>query len=199
MNDGVTTGRVSLLLLLVAVGLFTAAPAQAQNLTVYDDALQNGFLDYSYGGGTDFASTAQMHSGTKSISFVGDNFNAASVARPLQPMNVAQYPVIHFWVHGGASGGQHLRIYVALTTNGAGDKNWVLDPYISGGSIAAGVWREVTVNITQPPLSYAAATYDRIDLQSDQMLAQPVLYIDDITLTQAAAPPPANAMQIEHD
>jgi hypothetical protein len=123
MNDVVTAHRVSagpvhwsvrrsgaVLLLLVAVGLFANAAAQAQDVTVYDDVLQNGFFDYSYGGGIDFASTAQVHSGTKSISFVGDNFNAVAVARPLQPVSVAQYPIIHFWVHGGASGGCKLLV-----------------------------------------------------------------------------------------
>src|SRR5437016_1972524 len=35
-----------------------ATAARAQTLTVYDDALENGFADYSYGGGTNFADTA---------------------------------------------------------------------------------------------------------------------------------------------
>src|SRR5450432_1110162 len=159
-----------------------SAAAAGQDLTVYDDALRNNFLDFSFGGvagDIDFASTAQVHGGTKSISMIGDSFNAVSFARPGQSVTTSTYPTIHFWVHGGAAGGQKLRIYLEL--NGAGVANAPLDSYISGGALMAGAWREVTVTVGSAPLSYAGS-YDRIDLQSDIAGGQPVLYIDDVSL-----------------
>ena len=78
------------------VFLFAAA-ANAQNLTIYDDALQNGWQNYSYGAGSDFANTNPVYAGTKSISFVPDGSapNAVSMARTAQPVTTAQYPVLH--------------------------------------------------------------------------------------------------------
>ncbi len=72
--------------------LLAAGAARAQDLTVYDDALQNGFQDYSYGGGSDFSSPAQAHGGTKSIAFTGDNFNAVSFAHPAQALTTDPVP-----------------------------------------------------------------------------------------------------------
>jgi len=132
--------RLPLSRLLSAICLFVAVAgrAEAQDLVVYDDALQNGFFDYSYGGvagDTNFASTAQAHGGTMSIAFIGDTFNAVSFARPGNGVSTAQYPTLHFWLHGGAAGGQHLRLY--LQNNGAVVAQAVLDSYIAGGALAA--------------------------------------------------------------
>ena len=138
-----------------------SAAAEAQTLTIYDEALQNSFEDFSYGGGGDFASTAEAHDGTNSVSFIGNSFNALSFARPAPDVSSATYPVLRFWVHGGATGNQQLRLYLQLDE--AIVANVELDAYIQSGSIGAGVWREVTV-----PLTPLAATFDRIDLQSDQ-------------------------------
>jgi hypothetical protein len=179
--------------------LFSVTAGLAQDLTVYDDTLQNNFQDWSWGGvagDIDFASTAQVHSGANSISFIGDSFNAVSFAHPSLAFTTAQYPTVHFWVHGGAAGGQLLRIYLEL--NNVPVVNAPLDTYITGGSIAAGTWREVTVVLGQAPLSYSGS-YDRIDLQSDIAGGQPVLYIDDVSLVAAGGPPPANLLQIDHD
>jgi len=175
--------------------LFVAGAASAQTLTVYDDALQNGFLNYSYGGGSNFASTAQVHSGTYSIAFTGAAYNAVSFARPGQAVTTATYPVLRFWIHGGASGDQQLRIYLQL--NNAVVANGELDTYITGGAAAANTWREVVVTFANGPLAYNGS-FDRIDLQSDQAAAQPTLYLDDFVLGQAVATP-VSTMQIDHD
>jgi hypothetical protein len=167
-------------------------PAMAQNLTIYDDAAQNGFDGgFSYGGGTNLANTTPVHGGTKSIAFTGSNFNAVAFGRA-GSIATADYPILHFWVHGGAAGGQQLRLIVY---NGATTPSAELDTYVSGG-IVAGAWHEVTVNISQAPFNLAQ--FDRFDIQSDQMAAQPVLYIDDIEAVPAAPPAAATLMQIEH-
>ena len=176
-----------------------AAPARAQSLTIYDEVLENGFQNYSFGGvagDIDFASTAQAHGGTHSISFIGDDFNAIAFARPGGAVTTTAYPAIHFWAHGGSAGGQHLRVY--LQYNGTPLENASLDPYIAGGSLVAGAWTEVTIPLAQGLLPYAGP-YDRIDLQSDVAGLQPVLYVDDVSLVPGGGPPPANLLQIEHD
>jgi hypothetical protein len=169
----------------------------AQTITVYDDALQNSFNDFSYGGGVSLLATAQVHSGTKSISLTGVNgtFNAVSLEH-VAAFSTATYPVIHFWVNGGANSGQQIEINL-YDTDAHVAAQAALDGYISGGSIAANTWREVTVSLTQGALSYNG-NYTRFDLQNATGTAQPVVYFDDITLTQASAPV-SPAMQIEHD
>ena len=182
-------------LLAGAFALLLASAGRAPDLTVYDDALQNGFADWSYGGGSDFASTAVVHGGTKSISFTGNAFNAVSFAQPALNFTTSQYPALHLWVHGGASGGQQLRVILQL--DGAAVAQAELDTYVPGGAPAAGAWREVTVTFGAAPLSYAGS-FDRVDLQSDVAGTQPVLYLDDVTLVAGGAPP-ANALTVEHD
>jgi hypothetical protein len=165
---------------LLLVVWFLADVAGAQTLTVYDEALQNSFDNYSYGGGSNFASTAEAHDGTNSVSFVGDSFNAVSFARPTPDVSTATYPILRFWIHGGATGNQQLRFY--LQRDNAILTHFELESYVDGGSIAAGVWREVTI-----PLTGLTSSFDRIDLQSDQGPAQGVLYIDDVVLGQEEA------------
>jgi hypothetical protein len=159
--------------------LLTTAAAHAQTLTVYDEALQNSFGDYSYGGATNFASTVQAHGGTHSVSFVaGAGSSAVAFARPDPNISSATYPVLRFWIHGGTTGGQQFLLVLQLDGSIVALPD--LDSYVSGGSIVAGAWREVTV-----PLAPLAASFDRIDLYSDT--AQGVVYVDDMTLGQTAA------------
>ncbi|TDR42456.1 hypothetical protein DFR29_10839 [Tahibacter aquaticus] len=178
------------LLLWVLAAPAWCVPAWSANLAVYDEALQNGFDNYSYGGGATFGSNEQAHSGTLSIRFAGgngqpNNFNALSFFHD-PDLSTAAYPSLRFWVHGGAAGGQQLRLY--LQHNDVIVAQAELDAYISGGALVAGAWREVVVPLTSGALNYNGA-FDRIDLQSDSAVAQPVLYIDDIVLAEPVVLP----------
>jgi hypothetical protein len=176
--------------LIGAFVLLAAAAAQAQDVTVYDDALQNGFQDWSYGGGTSFTSTGAVHTGSYSISFDQSSYSSAiSFAHSGGTYTVAQYPTLHFWVHGGATGNQKLQVVLQL--GGAIQASAALDTYITGGAIAAGAWREVTVGFASAPLSYSGS-FDRIDLEGNVPSPQQILYVDDVSLVP-------NAIQIEHD
>lgn len=173
----------------MCVLLLVLGPARAADLAIYDEALRNGFQDFSYGGGSTFGSTDQAHSGSVSIRFAGGSggsaFNALSFF--VDPdLTTATYPTLRFWVHGGASGGQQLYFFLQHDNQIVAQAQ--LDPYIAGGSIAAGSWREVVVPLTTGALNYSGA-FDRIDIQSDSANAQPVLYIDDVVLSPPAIPP----------
>ncbi len=180
----------------VLTAVLSAAPAFAQDLVVYDDALQNGFLDYSYGASRpDFASTVQHHGGTKSIAFAGNDFNAISFAHPASVFTTVQYPTLHFWVHGGTSGGQPLQLLLELDNIVVASAP--LGPYIAGGAPVADAWREVTVSFGSGSLSFSGS-FDRIDLQADTSSSFQALYIDDVTLV-ASSSTPSSMMLIEHD
>ncbi len=183
----------NLLPALLLAPCFLAIPLAAQDVTVYDDALQNGFLDASYGGGSDPASTAQAYTGTKSFALTGNNYNAISLRHPTIDYTAAGYPTIHFWIHGGTTGGQ--QVYFGLELNNVDVASAELDAFISGGALVANAWREVTVPLAQLPY---AGSFDRIHIGSDSAGVQATFYIDDIVL-QAPVSQPAGTMQIERD
>ena len=170
--------------ILLAGGLiFLAVSASAQSLTIYDDALQNSYQNYSYGDGVDMASTAMPRTGTNSIAFTGNAYNAVGFFYPGSNLTTAGYPTLRFWVRAAVTGGQQLRLFIAA--DGTYAPSAPLDSYISGGSVSAAEWREVTVNLGQAPFN--AAAFDRIDIQSDSAGTQPLMYIDDVTIGPAPA------------
>ncbi len=194
LQAAANAARISLCTLVLLIGL----PAFGQTLTVYDDALLNGFADYSYNtppGSSDFASTAQVHSGTKSIAFTGNNYGAVAFAHPGGTFLTAQYPVLDFWIHGGTAGGQI--IYLQMYNGGPVVGSTAITSYVTGGAgIVASAWREVTIPLTAA-LGYSGA-FDRLDLQSESAGQQGTVYLDDVTLGQVAAQAVA-PMAIAHD
>lgn len=190
MHDYAAGSRPAHALLFVVAVFLLGVSASAQTLTIYDDALQNGFENWSYGnpaGEPVFDSNEEAHGGLSSIKFTGNaSYNALSFAHPTLDYSTAQYPVLRFWIHGGAAGGQQLRLYLQLDGGIVpAASSFELDAYIEGGAPVANEWREVVVDLTAPPISYAGL-FDRIDLQSDAG-AQPALYIDDVVLGQPGA------------
>ncbi|HEX4479499.1 MAG TPA: hypothetical protein VH082_01725, partial [Rudaea sp.] len=171
---------------IVAAFLVGAGVAHATDLVIYDEALENGFsTDDSYFGGLVVGSTTKAHTGSKSIALTGqagaNAFNALAFTGTTS-YSTATYPVLHFWIYGSAPGAQNFDVELYASRNsGMPDKSASLNSYINGGAIGNGVWREVTVNFAQPPLSYIG-TIDRIDIQSESSSAQSTIYLDDISL-----------------
>lgn len=188
--------NLSRLTALCVLAVFASTSAVAQ-LVVYDDALQNTFQDFSYpnppNGSYDLANATVVHTGTKSIQFVGYNYGAVSFFHSGGQLTTAAYPTLHFWVNGGAASGQRIRLFVYISGAAPPIPSAAIDGYIvGGGGIVAGQWKEVTVDLTAPPFNGAA--FDRIDLQSDTNLLQSAVYFDDISLLPPGAPPPASVM-----
>src|SRR5262249_505374 len=102
--------------LLFGLGWAVASRGFCQaNLPLYTEQLINGFQNWSWGT-VNLADTSQAHSGTRSASFTGTAFNVAF--SPYHPtFNPSPYASFSFWAHGGASGGQVLRVYAHV--NGA--------------------------------------------------------------------------------
>jgi hypothetical protein len=174
---------------IVLIGL--AFDVGAQDLQVYDDALQNGFVDnYSYGGGTDLQHAVTTHNASAfAIAFTGNNSNAVAFPHETVDFTTSQYAGVRFYVHGGATGGQQLRFQVYNNLGGVPLANVELDSFISGAAIAANEWRLVEVRFADAPLAFSG-NFDRFDLQSDDPDTQPVLYIDDVSLIDATPPSP---------
>ena len=166
--------------------------AEAQDVAIYTDGLLNNFQNFSFGGDSVFNNPAPFHDGAPSIAFTGNNNfggNAVSFAHPSGTFMSSSYFAISFYVHGGATGGQKLKLL--LQTNSSTVSTPVLsaevalDPYIVGGSIPANAWTQIQV-----PFSALAFTndgsFDRVDIRTAAVGGvQPVLYLDDVKLVQA--------------
>ncbi len=144
--------------------------------TVYDDALDNGWQNWSWRSNINFASTAYVHAGSRSTSvqFTG---SWAGLQLGSSGFNTTGYDRLTFWVNGGSSSGQQMEVYVA-DANGNYLTSRPLDSYISGGSIGQNSWRQVSI-----PLSDLGATsrvITAIVLQDTTGGPQPTFYLDDV-------------------
>ncbi|HEX6833901.1 MAG TPA: hypothetical protein VF132_10255, partial [Rudaea sp.] len=176
--------------LLLALAAGTAAAA---DVAIYDEALENAFsTGYSYDPDghnvVTVGSTDAAHTGTHSIKFVGSDYGALAFTHATT-FSTTDYPILHFWIYGAAPGAQDLMLQIyADKDSGASSAEASLSNYITGGAVGNGVWREVTVPLTLPPLSFTG-TFDRIDLQSEAGGAtQAAVYLDDIALQSVIDP-----------
>ncbi|HEU5077972.1 MAG TPA: alpha-L-arabinofuranosidase [Opitutaceae bacterium] len=153
------------------------ASAQS-NLAIYDDALVNGWQNWSWAS-VDTASTANVHSGTNSIAVTASAWSALYLHH--DPIDTSGYTDLVFWINGGATGGQTLKVSALLSDTA---QNGVMV-----GPLAANTWQKVTLSLTslgvanQPNLT-------GIWVQEATGADQPTFYVDDAVL--AAIPPPSS-------
>lgn len=191
-----------------------AASAACADAVIYDEALQNGFLDYSYNGTFDFTSTAQAHGGTHSIFFSTDGgFAALKVANNTTLFDTATTPRLHFWFYGTQL--QCAALDVVLERNNGIDDTQVaagaLSAYANCAAVVPGQWFEATVDFTAAPIAYNG-TYDRISLYDRDAGAFGPVWFDDLALQAPVndpifkngfegsnLPPPPCGVTDEHD
>lgn len=157
----------------------------AATIAVYDDALQNGFENFSWGT-VNFASTTQPHTGNNAILFTAHSFQGLSFARPAQPVSVASYPELRFWIRGDA-GGESFNF--SLQSGATLHADVALNQFITGGAVVAGAYREVRIRFADPPISYSG-TFERINIQDASGNAvgnAQVVRIDDVVLVSNGA------------
>ena len=169
--------RYGFTLLGMAAACLPAAVRAQNTQTVYDDSLGTGWQNWSWCV-TDFASHDYAHSGASSIK--------ATITAPYQalyfdcaPTAGSLYASITFWIHGGTTSGRSLCISGII--NGSYIGNIALDPFIAGGSVAAGQWRQVTVPLTALGLSTTTAMTG-FWIADTGTYGQPAFYVDDVLL-----------------
>ncbi len=160
------------------IGLVRAAAAQAQgvNQVVYDDALKNGWVNYSWAT-VSFSNTSPVHSGSDSISVN----SGANQALYLHNSGIPQgaFSGLTFWLHGGAAGGQTLELQATVNGNE--------QPAVPLAAPTANTWKQVTVTLAQLGVANTAG-FDGFWIKNTGGAVLPVYYVDDIALL--AAPPP---------
>jgi hypothetical protein len=166
------------------VALLAAAwtASSIADVIVYDDMDENAYDGGCSFGGVpadfNFANTAPVHSGTHSIRFTPDNFNAVSWCTPTAYSATTDFSGIRFWVNLG-SAGEGAVIDLVLTNAGNQVGSATLDT-LNGGPIAPGGWVQVQATFATD-LGYGG-TFDQIALQDESGAGQSNVYFDDVML-----------------
>jgi alpha-N-arabinofuranosidase len=151
-------------------------PLRIDGMGIYDDALINGWQNWSWAS-VNTASTASVHTGSTAIAVTAGPFTALYLqhnAFPTQP-----YKTLKFWINGGPQGGQTLNVRALL--------NDVAQTAVPLGPLAPNTWQEVTIPLADLGVANAAALTG-IWLQESAGADQPTFYVDDVGLE--FAPPP---------
>jgi len=159
--------------MLLFAAVLPASP-QSADVIVYGETLDGGWADWSWCS-HDLASTSPVHQGTHAVrvtfaAWTGLYFHAVS------PVTSTAVTSIDFWVHGGETGGQRLRLVV----NGDYDNGYPIGPVSSQ-------WTHVSV----PMSSFGnPGTIAELVWQDTTGGPQAAVYLDDVVLVAGAAPPP---------
>jgi len=165
-------------------GVSAAATLAPGSTVVYDDALRNGFVDWSWATHS-LTASRPTHSGRRAVSFspsawAGVFFeNAATV-------DLSRYAGLDLWIRGASPGRQQLRLLLQRGST-------VLASVDVGSALAAGYVRSDAWQLGHfdfAALGVAAAIIDGIVVQDASGLTQANVYLDDVVLTPAADVPP---------
>src|SRR5205807_7113305 len=141
------------------------------NETVYSDSLQNGWQNWSWAT-VNLANSSPVEAGTKSISVSSTNWQALYFHHTAQ--DASPFGSISFWVNGGSTGGQHIR--VQATRNQVAQTNLVeLAP------LPANSWRQDSVSLAALGVA-GVADFDGFWLQVEDAGLAPTFYADGISL-----------------
>jgi hypothetical protein len=156
------------------------------NQAIYTDALTNGWQDWGWAP-HNYSNTSPVHSGSDSVSVtISDaTYQGLQIYHP--DMSSAPYASISFWINGGTSGGQQLRVYGLLDAGGQANQ-------AQGGSynlspLAAAAWQQITVPLSILGISNMT-NFTGFVIQSSIGAAQPTFYLDEIYLITNSSPPP---------
>ena len=164
----------SLLGSLLASSVAAQAPA---GLTIYDDALQNGWQNWGWAT-LNYANTAPVHSGTASVQVQFSPWQGMILHHA--DFNTSAYGSVTFWVNGGPTGGQQIAIKAIV--GGSFGPGYALP------ALAANTWQQITV----PLSSFGADNLPNLQgfcLQENTGATLPAFYVDDIALTPAVPLP----------
>ncbi len=143
------------------------------NFSIFSDELDNAYQDWSWGTHS-LANPSPVHSGTDSVSFSGDVWQAISFWH--QDFNPAPFTNLTFWANGG-SGGQVLQVYAQYGTN--------TGPALQLAALPANSWQMYTIPFASLGVA-GVSNLNRITWQLTASGTATPFYLDDIGLTAIA-------------
>ena len=164
---------------IIALFLATTGAAMAQDQIVYDDALENGWSDWSWAT-VNYSNTNPVHSGSKSISIVDPTTSWEALYLHHAAFNSSPYQNLEFWIYPTKASTNELLLQATLGGSGQ------TAVYLSYTTAQINSWQHVIISLAN--LGVANKTnFDGFWLQNSTGAAI-TFYMDDITLT--AIPPP---------
>ena len=143
---------------------------------IYDDALENGWADWSWGT-RNLANTAPVHSGSYSISASEVAWQAVSFYHA--DFDTTPYTNLVFWVNGGPQGGQVLQVQAQL-----GQVNTAYTYPIS--ALPSGsTWQQISIPLSALGIANAP-NFDRFWIQMTASGTTNTYYVDDVLLLAGA-------------
>lgn len=156
------------------------------NQTIYDEALRNNWVNYSWCA-TDFASHDYVHNGSSSIKITyTDKWQGFYLHN--SGIDGSQFRNLTFWIHGGTTTGRTINVQGIINSTQQAPVS--LNRYIDGGQVVAGTWKFVSIPLAD--LQVKTPNFTGFWLQEAANTAQPAFYVDDIQLTGAGAPTTVN-------
>lgn len=190
-------GAVGLALALGACilqGVRAMQPGQNDAL-LFDDGLDPAFQSWSFDAAVDFAASSPTYGGSAraiAVTYQPGNWGALWLVRPGGDIDLSGYTAIRFAVHGGATGGQAIRVQAGSGVNYPAANEVPLNHYLPGGPVA-NEWRVVTIPLSD--LNLAGGSLGSIALQSSVNSGQPTFHLDDLRLVAGQTPsPPASGV-----
>ena len=140
--------------------------------------LGSGWENWSWAD-VELANSAPVHTGSRSIRVTAGAWEALYLHHA--PFAVSGFTNITLWIHGGATGGQRLRLQAVFDNAAVADGQAI-------GPLAAGTWQQLQVpmSVLVPP---GQTTLDGIWMQDVSGSAQPAFYIDELRLMAGESPP----------
>jgi hypothetical protein len=164
-----------------------AVVVAATNDVVYADGLSPHWEDWSWGTTLDFANTSPALGGSgRSIGVSYREPWAGLYLHTVATLGATEYTALRFSIHGGASGGQQLRLL-------AYDASYREGQIVSIAPPPANTWTEVTV----PLSAFELPDFSGFVWQEISGGAQPALYLDDIVVTACTEPRPPIALSVD--
>ena len=158
-----------------------AVGAWAQDLVVYDDALENGWQNYGWAT-LNYANTSPVHSGSDSISVVDPGSSYEALYLHHAAFNPSLYQSLTFWVYPTAAKTNEL--VVQATLNGTPQMATAL----SFSAAQVNHWQQVSIPLSTLGVA-GNSSFDGFWIQNNTGAAL-TFYVDDISLTAAAIPNP---------
>lgn len=167
----------------LAMGFFFAQVAAGQfPLPIYADSLQSGWQDWGWAP-RDYSNPSPVHSGSASISVtIADNSHQALYLHHAS-LDTSPYGNLTFWLHGGPSGGQQLKVQALL--------NDTAQPAVNLPALTANTWQQFSLSLASLGAA-GQSTFTGFWIQDRIGAVQPTFYVDDIQLTAQPLPAVVN-------
>ena len=153
------------------------APPLNSGMALYDDAYVNGWQNWSWAT-VNTANTSPISTGTSSIAVTAAPYRALSFHHAA--LDTQSYSSLTFWINGGPTGGQLLKLSALL--------GGTPQTGINVGPLTANTWQKITIPLADLGVANKPNLTD-FWFQETAGVAAPTFYLDDVRLD--LAPPPA--------